>query len=75
MTLANTGTGTATAVIADEHGVNVPLKITEDGARVSFEIISARGTFAGTLNEGGTEINSTYVEGSLNTSVTFSRVR
>ena len=75
MTLANTGTGAATAVIADDHGINVPLKINEDGAHVSFEIISARGTFTGTMNEGGSEITGTYVEGPLNAPVTFSRVR
>jgi len=75
MTLANTGTGTATAVIADDHGVNVPLQFSEDGAHVSFEIISARGTFTGTLNEAGTEITGTYIEGRVNAPVTFSRVR
>lgn len=75
MTLANTGTGTSTAVIADDHGVNVPLKITENGARVAFEIISARGTFIGTLNENATEIAGNYVEGPVNAPLTFSRVR
>lgn len=75
MTLANTGTGTATAVIADDHGTSVPLKINESDADVSFEIIAARGVFKGTMNESGTEIAGTYVEGPLNTPVTFSRMR
>lgn len=75
MTLANTGTGTSTAVIADDHGINVPLKINEAGADVSFEIVSAHGVFKGTMHENGSEIAGTYVEGPLNTPVTFSRVR
>ena len=75
MTLANTVTGTATAVIADEHGVGVPLKLNEDGTRVAFEIISAHGTFTGTLNEGGNEIAGTYVEGAVNAPLTFHRVQ
>jgi hypothetical protein len=75
MTLANTSTGSATAIIADDHGVNVPLTITEDGAHVSFEIISAKGTFTGLLNDGATAITGNYREGPIDAPLTFTRVR
>ena len=75
MTLANQPDGTAIGRMADDHGVEVPLKFAQDGARVTIEIPSAHGTFAGTLNAEGTEVSGTYVEGPVNVPVTFNRVR
>ena len=73
MTLANHADGTATGTIADEHGVEVALKFTQDGSRVTIEIPTARGTFNGTLNSEGTTLEGNYVEGALNAPVTFVR--
>ena len=75
MTLTNRPDGTSTGTIADEHGVDVPIKVVQDGARVIVEIPSARGSFAGMLNEAGTALEGTYVEGALNAAVTFVRAR
>jgi len=44
MTLANHADGTATGTIADDHGVDVPVKIAQDGARVTIEIPAAHST-------------------------------
>jgi hypothetical protein len=75
MTLTNHPDGTATGTIADEHGVGVPVTFTQDGARVTIEITSARGTFSGTLNAEGTALEGNYVEGALNAPVVFSRAK
>lgn len=72
-TLATDAQGATTATIADDHGVNVPLKVTQDGARVTFEIPSAHGTFTGTL--AGDAIEGTYGEGPLTVPMTFTRSR
>jgi hypothetical protein len=74
MTLANQPDGTAVGRMADDHGVEVPVKLTQDDARVTLEIPSAHGSFTGTLNTEGTEISGTYVEGPLTAPVTFNRV-
>jgi len=72
MTLANRTDGTSIGTIADDNGVEVPLKITQDGERkVTIEIPTARSTFTGTLNAEGTAIDGTYVEGALNVPVVF----
>lgn len=75
MTLANRGDGTATATIADDNGVEVPLKVTEDGATVTIEIPTAHGSFIGTITAEGTAIDGNYVEGALNTPTRFVRAQ
>jgi hypothetical protein len=75
MTLVNHPDGTATGTIADEHNVEVSLKVTQDGMTVMLEIPSARGTYTGTLNADGTAIEGNYVEGALNTPMTFVRAK
>ena len=73
MTLANHVDGTATGTIADDNGVDVPVKITQDGARVTIEIPAAHSTFTGTLNADVTAIEGNYVEGALNALVIFTK--
>jgi hypothetical protein len=75
MTLSNHDDGTATGVVADEHGVEVPLKFVQDGVRIMVDIPSARSTFTGTLNGNGTAIEGTYTEGALNAPIVFMRVK
>ena len=75
LTLANRADGTSTGTIADDNGIEVPLKITEDRARVTIEIPTAHGSFNGTLNPEATAIEGNYVEGALNAPVIFSRVK
>ena len=73
MTLANHADGTATGTIADDNSVDVPVKITQDGARVTIEIPAAHSTFTGTLNADVTAIEGNYVEGTLNAVVIFTK--
>jgi hypothetical protein len=75
MTLMNQPNGTATGTIADDHGVEVPVKFEQDGAHVTLEVPAAHSTFTGTLNEDGTAIDGSYVEGPLKTPMTFVRTR
>jgi hypothetical protein len=75
MTLANQPDGTATATIADEHNVAVPLKVSQEGTKVTLEVPSARASFTGTLNADTTAIKGTYVEGALSTPLTFVRAQ
>ncbi len=75
MTLANQADGSATGTIADEHGVEVPVVFTQNGARVTLEIPAASSTFTGTLNSAGTTLEGNYVEGTLNVPVIFSKVQ
>lgn len=75
MTLANRADGTASAAIADEHGVDVPLTVTQDGAKVTLDIPAAHATFTGALNDDATTITGTYAEGALNASVVFVRLK
>ena len=53
----------------------MPLKFREDGANVSFDIVSAQGKFTGLLNDGATAITGNYTEGSIDAPLTFDRVR
>ena len=73
MKLANHADGTATGTIADDHGVDVPVKIAQDGTRVTIEIPAAHSTFTGTLNADATAIDGNYVEGALNVVVIFTK--
>jgi hypothetical protein len=75
MTLTNHADGTATGTIADEHGSEVPVKFAQNGARVTIEIPTARGTFTGTLGSEGTALEGNYVEGALNVPVIFSKAK
>src|SRR3954465_13080287 len=75
ITLRNNPDGTATAAMADDHGVEVPVKVAQEGAKVTIEIPSAHSTFTGTLNSQATAIEGNYVEGALNAPVTFRRAR
>jgi hypothetical protein len=75
MTLRNDSDGTAAAVMADDHGVEVPLKVIQEGAKVTIEIPTAHGSFSGTLNAEGTVLEGNYVEGALNAPVVFSRAK
>jgi hypothetical protein len=75
MTLTNHPDGTATGTIADENGVDVPITFLQDGPRVTVEIPSARGSFAGTLNGEGATLEGNYVEGTLNAPVIFNKVK
>ena len=75
MTVANHADGTATGTIADDNGVDVPVKIDQDGTRVTIEIPAARSTFTGSLNADGTAIEGNYVEGALTAPVVFSKTK
>ena len=73
MTLANRTDGTSTGAIADDNGVEVPVKIMQDGGNVTMEIPTAHSTFSGRLNAEGTAIDGTYVEGTLTVPVVFKK--
>jgi hypothetical protein len=75
ITLRNNPDRTATATMADDHGVEVPVKVEQEGTKVTIDIPTAHSTFTGTINSQATAIEGNYVEGALNAPVTFRRAR
>ena len=73
LTLISLADGSTTASIADDHAVPVPARVVQDGARVTVEIPSARGSFSGTLKDDA--IEGTYAEGPVNVPIIFTRVK
>ena len=73
--MTNHPDGTATGVIVnlDQGGLQIPVKITQDGPRVTLETAVVEGSYAATLNASGTELAGTYTQGGRSLPLTFTR--
>ena len=62
LTMTNHPDGTSTGAIVnlDQGGLEIPVRITQDGARVTLDAPAVGGSYVATLNENGTELNGTY---------------
>ena len=75
LTMENRPDGTATGIIANlnEGGLQIPVKIVQDGVRVTLDVAVLGGSYAATLNASGTELSGTYTDASQSAPLTFTR--
>ena len=73
LTMTNQPDGTAIgrAVNLDEGGIEIPVVITQDDARVTLQ--AGVGSFSGVLNTGGTELSGTWSQGGASLPLLFRR--
>ena len=73
LTMTNQPDGTAIgrAVNLDEGGIEIPVVITQDDARVTLQ--AGVGSFSGVLNTGGTELSGTWSQGGTSLPLLFRR--
>ena len=65
------GTSTGALVNRGEGGLEIPVRITQDGARVTLDVPALGGSYAGTLNENATELTGTYSQGGRSAPLIF----
>jgi len=75
LTMTNHPDGTSTGVIVNlsEGGLEIPVRITQDGARVTLDTPVVGGSYAATLNENGTELNGTFSQSERSVPLVFKR--
>jgi hypothetical protein len=61
-------------VSVDEGGLILPVVVAQHGSRVNIEQKGVAASYAGTLNEDGTELTGTFVQHGISWPLTFSRV-
>lgn len=73
LTLTNHADGTATGSLVNqtEGGLQIPVRVTQNGASVTFAATVLEGSFAGALNATGTELAGTWKEGTVSKTITF----
>ena len=54
------GTSTGTMVSVDEHGLELPVAVTQKGSTLAVEVPSLGASFSGALNAAGTELAGNY---------------
>jgi hypothetical protein len=57
------GTSTGTIVSIDQGGIEVPVGIVQEAAKLTFSVKMTGGSYSGTLNAAGTELAGTYTTG------------
>jgi hypothetical protein len=76
LTMTNHPDGTSTGALVNlgEGGLEIPVRITQDGARVTLDVPAlGGGSYAGTLNENGTELTGIYSQGGRSVPLIFKR--
>ncbi len=73
LTLTNQADGTATGSLVNqtEGGLQIPVRVTQNGASVTFAATVLDGSFSGALNATGTELAGTWKEGAVSKAITF----
>jgi hypothetical protein len=73
LTMTNQPDGTAIGRVVnlDEGGIEIPVVITQDDARVTLQ--AGIGSFSGVLNTGGTELSGTWSQGDASLPLLFRR--
>jgi len=69
------GTSTGTVVSLDGSGVEIPIAMTQKASNVTIEVPSVGASFAGLLNEAGTELAGTWTQGPASLPLTLHRAR
>jgi hypothetical protein len=75
LTMQNHEDGTSSGIIEnqDQGGLQIPVKIEQDGTRVVLDITVVGGSFAATLNASGNELAGTYTQKGKSVPLTFTR--
>jgi len=73
LTMTNHADGTSTGALVNrgEGGLEIPVRITQDGARVTLDVPALGGSYAGMLNENATELTGTYSQGGRSAPLIF----
>jgi hypothetical protein len=73
LTLTNHADGTATGSLVNqtEGGLQIPVRVTQNGASVAFAATVLEGSFSGELNATGTELAGTWREGTVSKTIAF----
>jgi hypothetical protein len=75
LTMQNHADGTATGTImsVDGGGVEVPIALTQSGAKLAFDVKVVNGSWSGALNAEGTELAGTWMQGAATFPLSFRR--